>query len=111
MLKQIRKIGTSTGPALIVLFVTFLFWTSQALAAELSKQESEEPCRQVLALLGSQQNELQQELRLVKRELALLKDTMGRPGITEIIGGIGYIIGIFGVGCYLHARNLIKAKR
>ncbi len=53
----------------------------------------------------SQQREMGQELRAIKREIAALKTAMQEPDLKDIVGGIGYILGIFGVAFYLHARR------
>lgn len=44
------------------------------------------------------------------RQPAKLPEGIKKPGITEIIGGIGYIIGILGILAYLKARSEIKKK-
>ena len=46
------------------------------------------------------------EMRPIRREIAALKETRD---MQSILGGIGYIIGLFGVGFYLAARRKLKA--
>ncbi len=48
--------------------------------------------------------------RVVRRELAPVKQMLAGlqqagPGLTEILGGIGYIIGLFGVVAYMKSRK------
>jgi len=43
------------------------------------------------------------ELEPVKRMLAELSQS--GPGVTEIVGGIGYIIGLFGIVAYMKSRK------
>ena len=43
------------------------------------------------------------ELAPVKRMLAEMHDS--GPGVTEILGGIGYIFGLFGVAAYMKSRK------
>jgi len=46
---------------------------------------------------------VKRELEPVKQMLASLNQT--GPGVTEIMGGIGYILGIFGIIAYMKSRN------
>lgn len=43
------------------------------------------------------------KLKPIMRSLAALQDD--RPSFTDIVGGIGYIIGLVGVGAYVHSRK------
>jgi hypothetical protein len=45
------------------------------------------------------------KLRPLMRELRGLRETAGRPGITEILGGIGYIIGLAGLAAYFRYKR------
>ncbi len=45
------------------------------------------------------------ELHRIRRELTLLRMEQEKPKMTEVIGGIGYILGIFGVAAYFLARR------
>ncbi|MBN1907258.1 MAG: hypothetical protein JW927_19430 [Deltaproteobacteria bacterium] len=47
---------------------------------------------------------IDERLKPIIRELARLREDKG-PGITEIIGGIGYIFGIMGVIAYMKSRK------
>lgn len=47
---------------------------------------------------------------IVRRELAPVKQMLadlnkGGPGVTEIVGGIGYIVGVFGIIAYMKSRK------
>ncbi|MBC15770.1 MAG: hypothetical protein CL942_01830 [Desulfovibrio sp.] len=47
---------------------------------------------------------------VVRRELAPLKQMVSEmhqsgPGVTEIVGGIGYIVGLFGIVAYMKSRR------
>jgi nickel transport protein len=46
---------------------------------------------------------LERKLRPMTRMLAEARDP--GPGLTEILGGIGYIIGLVGLGAYIHSRK------
>ena len=47
---------------------------------------------------------LDARLEPLKKELAKLREDKG-PGITEVIGGIGYILGIMGIIAYMKSRK------
>ncbi|MFH1913847.1 MAG: hypothetical protein ABIK45_06200 [Pseudomonadota bacterium] len=51
----------------------------------------------------------------IRRELAPVKQMLAElsqagPGVTEIVGGIGYIVGIFGIFAYLKSRTRPKDR-
>ena len=48
---------------------------------------------------------VKRQLRPVIRMLVRLQEEAERPGITEILGGIGYIIGLMGVAMYFKSRR------
>jgi nickel transport protein len=54
------------------------------------------------------ENVLDRKLKPMERMLVMLQESSGKPRITEIIGGIGYIIGILGIIAYFKARRRIK---
>ncbi len=62
----------------------------------------------ILETLQEQQRQMANELRSVKREIAALKAAVSEPDFKDILGGIGYILGIFGIASYLHARRREK---
>ena len=47
---------------------------------------------------------LDAKLKPVIKELALLREDKG-PGVTEVVGGIGYIFGLMGVIAYMKSKN------
>ena len=47
---------------------------------------------------------IDERLKPIIRELAMLREDKG-PGVTEIIGGIGYIFGIMGIIAYMKSRK------
>ena len=62
-------------------------------------------CAEAVALLKTQNNKISQELRMIKREIAALKEALSEPGLGEIFGGIGYIMGFLGIIFYFQARK------
>lgn len=52
-----------------------------------------------------QSKEFSQEMRQIKREIALLRQSMEKPGLKEIFSGIGYILGLFGIAFYFGSKK------
>ena len=48
---------------------------------------------------------IDKKLQPVMRILVSLQEKAGKPGLTEILGGIGYIIGILGIIAYFKGRS------
>jgi hypothetical protein len=60
---------------------------------------------EIIALLQEQEEKTSRELGRIKREITVLRQQLDKPGITEIMGGIGYILGLFGVAAYTASRK------
>jgi hypothetical protein len=61
--------------------------------------------QQLAALIQQQKNLITRETGQLKREIAALREDLSKPGIKEIFAGIGYILGLAGVGLYAHCRK------
>lgn len=59
----------------------------------------------VLTRIDQQNRELKQELRQVKREMAILNQNLEAPGLKEIITGVGFLFGLFGAAALVAARR------
>lgn len=59
----------------------------------------------VTALLKEQNSKLSGELRRIQREIAALREDLGKPGFKDVVAGIGYIFGLFGVAAYVASRR------
>lgn len=90
-----------------VLTGSALLWGSIASAGDdaTTPANDDSPCAETAALLREQNTRLTRDLRRIQRELAFLREAMTRPGMQEIIGGIGYIFGICGIVFYMSARK------
>jgi hypothetical protein len=89
------------GLAIGVMWVCLL-----APAGALYAQSPGEPDPDAVAALFKEQNsKLSGELRRIQREIALLRADLDKPGIKDVLGGIGYIFGLFGVAAYVAARR------
>lgn len=64
-----------------------------------------ESCGDLAALLVRQEEKTSRELKQIKRDLAALSQQLEEPGLPEILGGIGYVFGIFGVAAYVASRR------
>jgi nickel transport protein len=87
--------------------------TSPAPAAQAAEGAGVAPeapvdCRELARLLEQQRGQLSRELGQIKREMGLLREEMAKPGLKEVFAGFGYILGLAGVGLYVHSR---KASR
>jgi nickel transport protein len=48
---------------------------------------------------------LEEKLKPMRAELRRLREAAERPGITEVLGGLGYIIGLAGLAAYFRYRK------
>lgn len=80
---------------------------SEAVASGEAQQQD---CSGVLTSLEEQNRKLQQELRQIKRELGVLNQNLEKPGAREIVTGVGFILGLFGVAALLMARRRPSAS-
>jgi hypothetical protein len=94
--------------------VMVLVFASSPMAGELvssSEQAAAVPaansdqCQEVLTLLVEQDKKNSLEFRQIKRDIAALTQQVAAPGMSEILGGIGYILGLFGVAAYVASRK------
>lgn len=99
--------GFAGGPVLAAEPATAPSETREAAAAVGAAEAAQGTGEAVRLLEGiqAQQREMAQELRAVKREIAALKVALNEPDLKDIVGGIGYILGVFGIAFYLHARR------
>lgn len=65
-------------------------------------------CAEAVSLLKAQEAKMSRELRRVQREVAALRQQLSEPGMREILSGIGYILGLFGVAFFVSARNYTR---
>lgn len=62
-------------------------------------------CATRIEQLEQQNQQLHQQLRAAKRQLAQTENAGQRPGWPQILGGVGIIFGLFGVGMMVNARK------
>jgi hypothetical protein len=73
-------------------------------------QPGVESCSELAQLLVRQEEKTSRELKQIKRDLAALSQQFEEPGVREILGGVGYILGIFGVAAYVASRRQSGSK-
>jgi len=62
-------------------------------------------CSELIALLTRQEQNTSRELRLIKRDIAALNQKLDKPGIKDIVAGIGFILGLFGIAALINSRR------
>jgi len=104
-------------------FFVFYFYPASLAAEEISNpvgsdiqtisegQNVTDTCAETVTLLKTQDKKISQELRMIKREIAALKDALSKPGPEKIFGGIGYIMGFLGIIFYFLARKKSGAHK
>ena len=101
-------------PAAVILAVAMIFLAAaSAMAGEPAAAEETLAsstadvggCSELAALLASLEEKNSREFREIKRDIAVLSQQVAEPGMSEILGGIGYILGLFGVAAYVASRK------
>ena len=65
-----------------------------------------DPVAAELAQSLPQENaDLKRKVRRLEHQVTALRDELNSPGATQIIGGIGYIVGLFGIAGWVAARK------
>ena len=62
-------------------------------------------CSDLIEVLTRQQQNTSRELRLIKRDIAALNQKLEKPGIKDIVAGVGFILGLFGIGALIISRG------
>jgi len=70
-----------------------------------TQESPDEGTQAVITLLKEQNSKLSSELRRIQREIAALRTDLGKPGFKDVMAGIGYIFGLFGVAAYVASRR------
>lgn len=55
--------------------------------------------------LPQENADLKRKLRRLEHQVAALRDELNSPDVSQIFGGFGYIIGIFGIAGWVAARK------
>ena len=58
-----------------------------------------------LAELRQENTALRRQVQRLERQVAAQRDELSRPGASEVFGGLGYIVGIFGIAAWWSARR------
>ena len=88
---------------LVICIVGLLLMVLQGTLYAQSSQEDN--CQVVVTLLQEQNSKLSGEIRRIHREIAALRADLDKPDLTDIFGGIGYILGLCGVAALVAGRR------
>jgi hypothetical protein len=62
-------------------------------------------CQALEAAIQQQKGVISRELGQIKREIAALRNDLSKPGIQDIIAGLGYIFGLAGIWLYVSSKK------
>ena len=98
--------------ATMLLLVGCLFLVTPVAAEEKAAvvPPTVESCGDLAIILARQEEKTSREFKQLKRDLAALGQKIEEPGLREILGGVGYILGIFGVAAYVASRRQSGGK-
>lgn len=68
-------------------------------------------CSNLIELLTRQQQNTSRELHQIKRDIAALNQKLEKPGIKDIVAGVGFILGLFGIGALIISRGNKKDSK
>ena len=64
-----------------------------------------EQYEKIIVQLQQQRSLFTREMAQIKREIAVLRESLSEPGLKEIFAGIGYILGLIGIAFYVQSRK------
>lgn len=67
-------------------------------------------CERLVQLFDRQREQMASDLGRVKREMAALREDLAKPGMRDIVAGIGYIFGIAGIVLFFQSRRPRKGS-
>lgn len=67
-------------------------------------------CERLVKLFDQQREQMASDLGRVKREMAALREEFSRPGLRDIVAGIGYIFGLAGIVLFFQSRGSRKDR-
>jgi hypothetical protein len=67
-------------------------------------------CGDLAVMITRLEENNSRDFQMLKRDLASLNQRLDEPGLQEIIGGIGTILGIFGAAAFVASRRPQKNK-
>ncbi len=113
MVAPMERKSALRKPAAAILGMSMIFLLAAPSMAEEPTAAAKTPassasfgeCSELAALLAEQDEKNTREFRQIKRDLAALAQQVEEPGLSEILGGIGYILGLFGMAAYVASRK------
>ena len=71
-------------------------------APDADRRFSSEECREITSMVDMV---VERRLQPIKRMLLDIRQSSDKPGVSEILGGIGYIMGLMGIALYFKSRQ------
>jgi nickel transport protein len=68
-------------------------------------------CERLAKMIDQQKSQMTRDMGQLKREIAALRQDISEPGLAQVFAGIGYILGLAGVGFYMHARSVLNKSK
>jgi len=112
--KFIRAIPSAVLLALILALLSSAPASATGTAAEAAGAPQSETmatlepagdCRAVMMQMTELDSKLTRELRMLKRDIAALSQSVEEPGLNEAMAGLGYILGLFGIASFMASRR------
>lgn len=79
--------------------------TAPVAPADISGSGAPMDCERILAALEQQKNMISREMGQIKREMAALRSDLEKPGLRDIVAGLGYIFGLAGIALFWMRRK------
>lgn len=88
-----------------LLFWALCAWLTGFPVSAFADTSASETASDLVTLLDEQNRKLSDDLRRIQREIAALRAELDKPRLHDIISGVGYIFGLFGVAAFVAARR------
>lgn len=62
-------------------------------------------CAETSTKIDELSSQVSNDMRRIRRELIALKTQIEQPGLDEVVAGLGYICGLFGVAFFVAGRR------
>ena len=67
--------------------------------------QDEAVCGEVLARVKKLDKKMSRELRQIKRDLVVMRQAGEETSFKDVVGGVGYILGLFGAAAFVASRK------
>lgn len=88
-----------------IIRLLFFLWLLCLCAWPVLAEPPKEVNSQTLVQLRHENVALQRKVRRLEAQVTAMRDELNTPGLSQIAGGVGYIVGVFGVTAWISARK------